>query len=130
MLTEILENKNYKYKSEQKYISVKGKLKEKYEFWQNTIKANKTILQIIDEEYMLLFMETPSDAKFSNNKSALTNSAFVQEAIKDMLLSGTIKQLETPLKVVNPLSVSINFKGKKRLILDLRYVNDHFYKEK
>ena len=99
-----------------------------YEFWQNTI-ANKTILQIIDEEYMLLFMETP-DAKFSNNKSALTNSAFVQEALKDMLLSGTIKQLETPLKVVNPLSVSINFKGKKRLILDLRYVNDHFYKEK
>ena len=33
-------------------------------------------------------------------------------------------------KVINPLSVSVNSKGKKRLILDLRYVNDHLYKEK
>ena len=48
-LTEILENKNYEYKSEQKHISVKGKLKEQYKFWQNTIKANETILHIIDE---------------------------------------------------------------------------------
>ena len=30
-LTRILENKNYEYKSEQKHISVKGKLKEKCE---------------------------------------------------------------------------------------------------
>ena len=33
-------------------------------------------------------------------------------------------------KVINPLSVSLNSKGKKRLILDLRYANDHLYKEK
>ena len=31
-LTEILENKNYEYKSQQKHISVKGKLKGKCEF--------------------------------------------------------------------------------------------------
>ena len=62
--TEILENKNYECKSEQKHISIKGKLKEKYEFWQNTIKANETILQILDEGYMLPFIETPSDANF------------------------------------------------------------------
>ena len=47
-----------------------------------------------------------------------------------MLLSGTIKQVEALPKVVSPLSVSVNSKGKKRLILDLRYVNDHLYKEK
>ena len=50
-----------------------------------------------------------------------------------MLLSGTIKQIKTPhppllpTKVVNLLSVSIKPKDKKRLILDLRYVNDHLY---
>ena len=49
-----------------------------------------------DEGYKLPFIETSSDAKFSNNKSALTNSAFVQEVIVDMLLSGTVKQIETP----------------------------------
>ena len=42
---------------------------------------------------MLPFIKTPSDAGFSNNKSALT-------------------------------------KGRKWLILDLLYVNDHLYKEK
>ena len=58
-----------------------GKLKENYRFWQNTIKANETILQIANEGYRLLFIETRYDAKFSNDKSTLTNSAFVQEAI-------------------------------------------------
>ena len=97
---------------------------------QNTITANETILQITDEGYMLPFIETPSDAKFSNNKFALTNSAFVQEVTEEMLLSVTTKQIETPPKVVNPLTVSTNSNSKKRLILDLKYVNDHLYIEK
>ena len=42
---------------------------------------------------MLPFIETPSEGKFSNNKSTLTYSAFVQEAIEDMLLSGTVTQV-------------------------------------
>ena len=102
ILTEILENKNYEYKYEQKHISVKGKLEEKYKFWKNTIKANETFLQIVEEGYMLSFIETPSGAKSSDNKSTLTSSAFAQEAIEDMLLSGTIKQVKIPPKVINP----------------------------
>ena len=34
------------------------------------------------------------------------------------------------LKVINPLSVSIQSCGKKRLILDFRYVNQHVFKQK
>ena len=130
MKTEILDSKNHEYKSEQKHISVKDKLKDKYEFWQNSIKANEIILQIVEEGYMLLFTETSSEAKVSNNKSALTNFAFVQEAIEDMLLSRTIKQVKAPLKTMKPLSVSVNSKGKKRLILHLRFVKHHFFKKK
>ena len=61
-----------------------------------------------------------------------------------MLLSGTTKQVTPPssspppkkkikknkIKVINSLSVSVNSKGEKQLILDLRYNNDHLYKEK
>ena len=36
-----------------------------------------------------------------------------------MLLSRTIKQVETYPKVVNPLSVLVNPKGKKRLSFEL-----------
>ena len=35
-----------------------------------------------------------------------------------------------PPEVVNPLTVSVQSSGKKRLILDLRYVNNHIWKTK
>ena len=47
-----------------------------------------------------------------------------------MLKCGSITEAEKPPEVINPLSVSINSSGKKRLILDLRYVNGHVYKDK
>ena len=45
-----------------------------------------------------------------------------------MLRAGTIKECLTKPKVLNPLPVST--KGKKRLILDLRFVNNHLFKDK
>jgi hypothetical protein len=46
------------------------------------------------------------------------------------LVTGRIVQTnEDNLLVISPLSVSVN-KDKKRLILDLRYVNQHIYKQK
>ena len=97
--------------------------------------ANDTVLNIIQEGYRLPFLETPDTARFSNNKSAINNSKFVENSIKEMLATGTILERDhppppPPPRVVNPLSVSIDSSGKKRLILDLRYVNTHFYKDK
>lgn len=74
---------------------------------------------------MLPFIKRPSEAKFLNNESALTNSAFVREAIEDMLLLGTIKQAKTPVEVNNPLPLSVNSKGKKQVILD--YINRFYH---
>ena len=47
-----------------------------------------------------------------------------------MLKCGSIIEAEKSPEVINPLSISINSSGKKRLILDLRYVNGHVYKDK
>ena len=52
------------------------------------------------------------------------------EAIQELILSGSVVQVSSPPHVVNPLSVSIQSCGKKRLILDLRHVNKHIWKEK
>lgn len=38
-------------------------------------------------------------------------------------------EASSPVDVVNPLSVSIQSCGKKRLLLDLRHVNKHIWKE-
>ena len=37
---------------------------------------------------------------------------------------------QNPLYVVNPLSVSVQANGKKRLLLDLRHVNKYLIKRK
>ena len=59
---------------------------------------------------------------------ALKNLEFVDESIKEMLRADTVKECLTKPKVLNPLSVST--KGKKRLILDLRYINNYLFKDK
>ena len=39
-------------------------------------------------------------------------------------------ETEEPLEVVNPLSLSINSAGEKILILDVKYINKHLFKQK
>ena len=65
-----------------------------------------------------------------NNRSALLEPEFVSEAIKDLLDRGLIRKCDYPPYMVNPLTISVPASGKKRLILDLREVNKHVWKEK
>ena len=46
-----------------------------------------------------------------------------------MLKISSIKEIKAPPKVINPLSLSENSASKKCLILDLKYVNENFYKD-
>ena len=58
-----------------------------------------------------------------NNRSARDHSSFVDEALLELLSSGRVIQAVDAPFVVKPLSVSVQPRGKKRLILDLRPVN-------
>jgi hypothetical protein len=60
----------------------------------------------------------------------LDHSEFVNEAILELLHSGRVMELNSPSDVVNPLSVSIKPNGKKRLILDLRYIDNYLIKRR
>ena len=104
---------------------MKGNLKKQIPFWEKTIRANETVCDILKNGYKLPFLYTPSNPEFKNNSSALKNSEFLEESIQEMLRAGTVKECLTKPKVLNPLSVST--KGKKRLILDLRYVNNRLF---
>ncbi len=59
----------------------------------------------------------------------MQNSEFVSKSIKDLLEKRYALERNYIPHVVSPLSVSENSRGKKRLILALRYVNSHIYKE-
>ena len=104
--------------------NVKGNLKTNLDFWV-FLGASSFILNVIKFVYRLPFWDVPSAYYSKNNASALKNIEFVENSITELLESERIKQLSYKPLVVNPLSVSVQPNGKKRLILDLRYV-DHF----
>ena len=81
----------------------------------------------MNEGYKIPFTYTPQKAHFKNNKSALQNSDFVTDPIKDLLVNKLVKETNNIPHVLNPLSVAENSADKKRGILDLRYVNKHIY---
>ena len=111
------------------HYSVKGRLKASIEFWR-FIGAPKFILDIISDGYKIPFITTPPPVHLKNNGSALEHSDFVNDAILELLQDNRIEELTTPPEIVNPLTVSVQSSGKKRLILDLRHINLHVFKQK
>ena len=72
---------------------------------------------------MLPFLSLPEPAVFRNNRSFLAHAGFVEDTIRELVESGRVVEVDVPPLVVNPLSVSVQATGKKRLILDLRYMH-------
>ena len=72
---------------------------------------------------MLPFLSLPEPAVFRNNRSPLAHAEFVEDTIRELVESGRVVEVDVPPLVVNPLSVSVQATGKKRLILELRYMH-------
>ena len=107
---------------------VKGRLRKRLAFWER-LGANEFVLDTIKNGYKLPFIHIPRESYKINNKTDMDNTDFVSDTIIDLIDSGSV--IEVPFKpiVVNPLSVAFNSSGKPRLILDLRFVNEHLLKE-
>ena len=112
--------------SNNKFLSVEespvGRLKENLAFWK-TISTSNYILSIITEGFRIPFTELPSAIRLDNNLSAINYSSFVSAEIERLLDRKCISQVFSGELVINPLTVAIQKNGKKRLILDCRYIN-------
>ena len=86
-------------------------------------------MSVVEEGYKLPFFAFPEPAAFKNNRSALEHAEFVESVLEVLCQSGRVIRCAVPLYVINPLPVSVQANGKKRLILDLRYVNRHLQKK-
>jgi hypothetical protein len=115
-----LDNESIGHEKEQ--LRVKGNLKRHIQFWRD-IRASQFILRVIEEGYRFPFQVIPAATILRKNKSAEHHKQFVQEAITELVNTGRMIQVDSVPQVVNPLSVAVQLSGKKRLILDLRYVN-------
>ena len=93
------------------------------------IDAPEFILDTIRNGYKIPFLHGPTRMIMTKNHSAYVNRDFVEEAIQELLASNRISEVhnKAQLHVINPLSVSMQASGKKRLILDLRKVNQCLY---
>ena len=106
-------------------MRVKGRLCENIAFWQN-IGASRWLLKVLCEGYCLPFVELPVSKFFRNHNSASCHPDFVSLEISKLLVSGALLEvISNNVRVCNPLGVAANSSGKPRLILDLRYVNQH-----
>ena len=106
-------------------VQVKGRLKENIAFWKG-IGASKWVLSVIENGYYLPSISLPARRSFQNHPSVVQNQEFVLHELKKLLASGAVVEVRhEDVLVVNPLGVVKNASGKSRLILDLRYVNNH-----
>ena len=110
-------------------ISVHGRLRKFVDFWR-TLEVSQFILNVIMQGYKIPFFQLPTPFAKRNNTSARENSAFVSQAVNDLLRLDLIEELACKPNIINPLSVSTRSSGKQRLILDLRHVNQFIYKQK
>ncbi|XP_067676470.1 uncharacterized protein [Haliotis asinina] len=116
-----------KYEQGMSEILVKGRLKSCFAFWKS-IGSSKFVLDIIENGYKIPFLTRPPNMFSRNNQSAIRYASFVTKAIDELKKKKMICECDTPPVVANPLSVSVQSSGKKRLILDLSKVNDYVLK--
>ena len=107
----------YEFGFSDRIVIVKGKLREIVSFYQS-LGAPDFALNVIRNGYRLIFVNFPDSVILTNNRSARDHSSSVDEALLELLRSGRVIQVVDAPFVVNPLFVSVQPSGKKRLILD------------
>ena len=60
---------------------------------------------------------------------ALAHATFVEETISELLVTDRLFKTDVIPPNVNPLFVSVQPSKKKRLIVDLRFINKHLWKQ-
>ena len=128
-LSEVKEACEFEECSETILSQDKCSLRRHVQFWRS-IGAPRYVLSVICEGYRLPFLQIPPEFNSRNNKSALDHSEFVNDASLELLNTGRVMELYKPPHVVNALNVSIQPNGKRRLILDLCYINNFLIKRK
>ena len=109
---------------------VKGRLRERLAFWKD-IEASKWVLDVLRDGYSLPFMSLPQKAFFNNHSSIAEEQEFVCHEVAKLLASGAVTEVRREDSMVcNPLGVVMNSARKPRLIVDLRYVNQHLRSHK
>lgn len=131
MALDPLSGVNYSTKSEciagggEAPVSVQGRLKNCVSFWENTLEASDFVLGIIKNGYRLPFIRFPPSVCMRNHRSAFESMDFVTNSIQELIETNCVVESDLCPLVCSPLQVVTNAKGKQRLVIDLRYINQY-----
>ena len=94
--------------------------------WWKAIGANNTVLSWLAYGVRLEFGAEPAHYTFRNHPSYEAEKEFVEAEHKQHVADGSFVEVkEEEVRVGNPLQVEVNGKGKRRLCMDMRWVNSH-----
>ena len=105
------------------WVSVQGRLRFHSQFWLDNVDPSSFVRDIVTQGYRIPFICLPDPVFYKNHRSAQEHAEFVEEAIKELVAQSCVAQCPQCPAVCSPLSVVVNARGKKHLVLDLRYVN-------
>jgi hypothetical protein len=95
-------------------------------YWRSFLRSSVVLSWILSGIPLLWLQGPPPPAIFPNHTSAVQHSAFVDQAIADLISTATALEVNEPPLVVSPLGVVPKpGSSKLRLIWDGRYVNSH-----
>ena len=114
-----------------KLSCVKGRLRERYEYWNSVLHAPEPILSIVKEGYFLPLVHEPAPFYRPNHCSVNVHESFVTDAVSELLLQQCVRTVSGRPHICSPLLVVVNQNsGKKRLVISLRYLNLFLWKDK
>ena len=105
-----------------------GSLSHNYENWVK-IGASQTILDWVKFGVPLYFDKVPEDHEFPNKQLSFSQSQFITAEITRLQQVGALEVCSSKPLCVSPIS-TVPKKGGQRLIIDLRYVNQHCHAPK
>ena len=94
------------------------------------IKAPATIISTIEGGYVLPLKSEPTPYVRGNHQSACKNSLFIQESLSELCTTGCAVEVSARPIICSPLSVVENSSGKKRLVINLRHLNQFLWKQR
>ena len=94
------------------------------------MQTSDTIITIIKQGYVLPRTVVPDSFSKANHESAISETEFVDLALQELLLGGCVVACTMKSLIVSRLMVGCSAKGKKHLVINLKYLNQFVQKEK
>ena len=111
-------------------VVVKGKLQECLGFWKEELQAPPSVIKVIEQGYLLPLKNEPSPKITKNQVSAIANQQFIDQSLSELLQTGCVRVVDSAPHICSPLAVVEGSTGKKRLVINLRYLNQFLWKQK